>query len=301
MKRTVSLVATALVIMSLTACTTPNTTGKYNTNTNIVRLNNKTTAYRDGVYTGKSSSSMGTETAKVYIKGGRITNIVFGPIPTAQQRPTGTTARINRVTPGTTTGTTTGRTATNISGVVTPGTAVTTPGTMYSGNPGITPGTINRTTPGTVSGTTPGTISGTAPGTVSGTMPGTTSGTTPGTITRTTPGTVPGTISGTTPGTAPGTVYPVTPGTTAGTVPGTIPSTMPRTATNMPGGVITNEPSGSSVQAPMTISQIVEVRRAVANAIIRHQAYNAYVKSTNSTIVNTLQNAVKNALDQARI
>lgn len=273
MKRTVSLVATALVIMSLTACTTPNTTGKYNTNTNIVRLNNKTTAYRDGVYTGKSSSSMGTETAKVYIKGGRITNIVFGPIPTAQQRPTGTTARINRVTPGTTTGTTTGRTATNISGVVTPGTAVTTPGTMYSGNPGITPGTINRTTPGTVSGTTPGTISGTAPGTVSGTMPGTISGTTPGTITRTTPG----------------------------TVPGTIPSTMPRTATNMPGGVITNEPSGSSVQAPMTISQIVEVRRAVANAIIRHQAYNAYVKSTNSTIVNTLQNAVKNALDQARI
>lgn len=241
MKRTVSLVATALVIISLTACTAPNTTGKYNTNTNIVRLNNKTAAYRDGVYTGKSSSFMGTETAKVYIKGGKITNIVFGPIPTAQQRPTGTTARINRVTPGTTTG----RTATNISGVVTPGTAVTTPGTMYSGNPGITPGTINRTTPGTISGT------------------------------------------------APGTVYPLTPGTTTGTVPGTMPSTMPRT--------VTNQPSGSSVQAPMTIAQIVETRRAVANAIIRHQAYNAYVKSTNNTVVNTLQNAVKNALDQARI
>lgn len=249
MKRTVSLVATALVIMSLTACTAPNTTGKYNTNTNIVRLNNKTAAYRDGVYTGKSSSSMGTETAKVYIKGGRITNIVFGPIPTAQQRPTGKTARINRVTPGTTTG----RTATNISGVVTPGTAVTTPGTIYSGNPGITPGTINRTTPGTISGT------------------------------------------------APGTVYPLTPGTTTGTVPGTMPSTMPRTATNLPGGAVTNQPSGSTAQAPMTIAQIVETRRAVANAIIRHQAYNAYVKSTNNTVVNTLQNAVKNALDQARI
>lgn len=201
MKRTISLVATALVIISLTGCTTtPNTTSKNtpNTNTNIVRVKNKTTAYRDGVYTGTSTSPMGTETAKVYIKKGRIANIVFGPIPSAQQRPYGTTS-------------------TNISGTVTPGTAITTPGTIYSGNPGTT---VNRST----------------------------------------------------------------------------------NITNMPGGTMANQPSGTTGQTAMDTTQIVAMRRAIANSIIRNQAYDVNVqKYANNTIANTLQNAVINALDKARI
>lgn len=239
MKRTMSLVATALIVISLTACTTsPNTTGKYNTNntnTNIVRINNRTAVYRDGVYTGRSTSLMGTETAKVYIKGGKITNIVFGPIPAAQLKPSAPTA-IKKVTPGTTTG----RTATSISGVVTPGTSV------QRNIPGNT---------GNLYGTTPNQVLGTVPGTISGTVPGPTVG--------------------------------------------TIPSTIPRTAVNKPEGTIVNQPSGTA-QAAMSTTQIVGLRRAVANAIIKNQAYNVNVKSANSTIVNTLQNAVKNALDQAR-
>lgn len=265
MKKVTSLVMTALLISTLSACTNRNTAMRNDYNrvthpgtTQGTRTGYETTnpgrtqgTYRDGVYSATGDKGPnGNQIATVTIYGGRITDVSLRSVD-AQGKEFGT----NVATPGTTIGRITGNTGT---------TTADTPGTRNAGTPGATTGGMAGGMAGDITGTPRGNTNF-ASGDYSFQGYGGNTGPMPGSM--------PNGVTGT---------------------------TNTGTATGMTGSGNSGTMNGSTGGTTTNFGSYDQMRREIASAVITNQTYDVNLGRNNTDIGQNWKLAIRRALEKAR-